>query len=51
MYDRRIRFVWNVGGGTGVVTHPEVLEAGSPYDEKLWYRVEAERQEPIVPLH
>lgn len=43
MFDRRIRFVWNVGGGTGVVTHPEVLQVGSLADDKLWYRIEAER--------
>lgn len=43
MYNRKIRFVWNVGGGTGSVTHPEILDAGNPYDETLWYRIEAER--------
>lgn len=43
MFDRKIRFVWNVGGGTGVVTHPEVLQVGSLADDKLWYRIEAER--------
>ncbi|XP_014221917.2 laminin subunit alpha-1 [Trichogramma pretiosum] len=43
MYDRKIRFVWNVGGGTGVVTHPQILNAGSLTDETMWYRIEAER--------
>ena len=43
MYDRKIRFIWNVGGGTGVITHPEVLNAGNPQEEAFWYRVEAER--------
>lgn len=43
MYNRRIRFVWNVGGGAGIITHPEVLETGNPTDDSLWYRIEAER--------
>ncbi|CAB0032889.1 unnamed protein product [Trichogramma brassicae] len=43
MYDRKIRFVWNVGGGTGVITHPQILNAGSLTDETMWYRIEAER--------
>lgn len=43
MYNRKIRFVWNVGGGTGVITHPEVIESGDPQKEKYWYRIEAER--------
>lgn len=43
MFDRKIRFIWNVGGGTGVVTHPEVLLGGSVADGTKWYRIEAER--------
>ena len=43
MVDRKIRFVWNVGGGTGVVTHPEILESGDFSDDEFWYRIEAER--------
>lgn len=43
MFDRKIRFIWNVGGGTGVVTHPEILDAGNPDEDRSWYRIEAER--------
>ena len=41
--DRRVRFVWNVGGGTGILTHPETLQSGDLQDDTIWYRVEAER--------
>ncbi|XP_067203705.1 laminin subunit alpha-1 isoform X2 [Linepithema humile] len=41
--DRKVRFLWNVGGGTGVLTHPEILESGDLQNDKFWYRVEAER--------
>ncbi|XP_066580920.1 laminin subunit alpha-1 [Prorops nasuta] len=43
MIDRKIRFVWNIGGGTGVLTHPEIIESGSFDEDSSWYRVEAER--------
>ncbi|XP_023288824.1 laminin subunit alpha-2 [Orussus abietinus] len=43
MVNRKIRFVWNVGGGTGVITHPEVIESGGIEEDNFWYRVEAER--------
>lgn len=41
--DRRVRFLWNVGGGTGVLTHPEVLESGNLQNDTSWYHVVAER--------
>jgi laminin alpha 1/2 len=41
--DRKVRFLWNVGGGTGVVTHPEILESGDLQKDRFWYRIEAER--------
>ncbi|XP_078049383.1 wing blister isoform X2 [Augochlora pura] len=41
--NRRVRFVWNVGGGTGVVTHPEELKTGDFNDDRYWYRIEAAR--------
>lgn len=43
MFNRKIRFVWNVGGGTGIITHPETLDAGNPEEDLSWYRIEAER--------
>ncbi|XP_043271259.1 laminin subunit alpha-1 [Venturia canescens] len=43
MVDGKIRFLWNVGGGTGVLTHPEEIEVGNPQDDGAWYRIEAER--------
>ncbi|XP_076751939.1 wing blister [Xylocopa sonorina] len=41
--NRRVRFVWNVGGGTGIVVHPEVIRNGDLQNDSLWYRIEAER--------
>ncbi|XP_024867463.1 laminin subunit alpha-1 isoform X2 [Temnothorax curvispinosus] len=41
--DKKVRFLWNVGGGTGILTHPEVLESGDIQKDKFWYRIEAER--------
>ncbi|KZC04266.1 Laminin subunit alpha-1 [Dufourea novaeangliae] len=49
--DRRVRFVWNVGGGTGILTHPEMIESGDLQDDKSWYRVEAERVRHIGKLY
>jgi len=46
--DRRVRFLWNVGGGTGILTHPEILESGDLQNDRFWYRIEAERQVTII---
>lgn len=42
---RQVRFLWNVGGGTTVLTHPLKL-LSSPddlSDDARWYKIEAER--------
>lgn len=41
--DKKVRFLWNVGGGTGILTHPEVLESGNLQNDRFWYRIEAKR--------
>lgn len=41
--DKKVRFVWNVGGGTGILVHPEVIENGDLRNDTSWYRIEAER--------
>ncbi|XP_036145001.1 laminin subunit alpha-1 isoform X3 [Monomorium pharaonis] len=41
--DKKVRFLWNVGGGTGILTHPEILESGDLQNDRFWYRIEAER--------
>ncbi|XP_039307072.1 laminin subunit alpha-1 isoform X3 [Solenopsis invicta] len=41
--DKKVRFLWNVGGGTGILIHPEVLESGDLQNDRFWYRIEAER--------
>ncbi|KAL0132326.1 hypothetical protein PUN28_000249 [Cardiocondyla obscurior] len=41
--DKKVRFLWNVGGGTGILTHPEILESGDIHNDRFWYRIEAER--------
>ena len=43
LVDRKVRFVWNVGGGTGILTHPEIIHSSDIQDDKSWYRIEAER--------
>ncbi|BES88583.1 laminin subunit [Nesidiocoris tenuis] len=44
MINRKIRFVWNVGGGLGEVTHPmHIQTAGDLNKDQHWYRVQAER--------
>jgi len=43
IFDKKVRFLWNVGGDTGVLTHPEVLESGDLQNDRFWYRIEAER--------
>jgi len=45
MVDRKIRFLWNVGGGTQVLTHPLRL-LPSPddlSDDSRWYHIQARR--------
>lgn len=43
MVNRRIRFLWDVGGGVGVITHPRVIETAVLKEDKHWYRIEVER--------
>ncbi|XP_035736479.1 laminin subunit alpha-1-like [Vespa mandarinia] len=43
MIDRKVKFLWNVGGGTGILTHPEIIESGKLKEDRFWYRIEAER--------
>ncbi|XP_050482872.1 laminin subunit alpha-1 isoform X2 [Bombus huntii] len=49
--DRRVRFMWNVGGGTGILTHPEVIQSGDLLDDRFWYRIEAERVRHLGKLY
>ena len=49
MIDRKIRFSWNVGGGTQHITHNVTLETsfgtglGIASQDHMWYRITAER--------
>lgn len=44
MINRKIRFVWNLGGEPGEVTHPmHVQTAGDLANDQHWYRIEAQR--------
>nr|XP_034195684.1 laminin subunit alpha-1 isoform X1 [Osmia lignaria] len=49
--DKRVRFVWNVGGGTGILVHPEVIESGDLRNDTSWYRIEAERMRHLGKLY
>ena len=45
MVDRQIRFLWNAGGGTTVLSHPLKLQPSPDdlSDDSRWYKIEAER--------
>ena len=45
MVERQIRFVWNVGGGTQVLTHPLHLlpSRDDLTDDSRWYQIEVQR--------
>ncbi|GFU33502.1 laminin subunit alpha-1 [Nephila pilipes] len=45
MVNRRIRFLWNVGGGTNVITHPREIETNNEQLLKndQWFKIEANR--------
>ncbi|XP_025195973.1 laminin subunit alpha-1 [Melanaphis sacchari] len=44
MVNRKIRFVWDVGGGIGEITHPmHIQTANDLNNDQHWYRIEAER--------
>lgn len=45
MVGRQIRFLWNAGGGTTVLTHPLKLQPSPDdlSDDSRWYKIEAER--------
>ncbi|XP_061943056.1 laminin subunit alpha lam-3 isoform X4 [Apis cerana] len=51
LVDRKVRFVWNVGGGTGILTHPEIIHSSDIQDDKSWYRIEAERVRHVGKLY
>lgn len=50
LFDSKIRFLWNVGGGKGVITHPEEITYGDPQNDESWYRIEAERTRNVGKL-
>jgi laminin alpha 1/2 len=45
MVVRQVRFLWNAGGGTTVLTHPLKLQPSPDglTDDSRWYKIEAER--------
>ncbi|GLG97830.1 Laminin subunit alpha [Gryllus bimaculatus] len=50
MVNRTIRFVWNAGGGVGVVVHPQKIEKAVLREDKNWYRIQVERTSNIARL-
>nr|XP_018899369.1 PREDICTED: laminin subunit alpha-1 [Bemisia tabaci] len=52
MVNRKIRFVWNVGGDTGEVTNAvHIQTAGDLSNDQHWYRIEAERKANVGTLY
>uniref|UniRef100_A0A8D8X2U9 Laminin subunit alpha-1 n=1 Tax=Cacopsylla melanoneura TaxID=428564 RepID=A0A8D8X2U9_9HEMI len=44
MVNRKIRFLWNLGGEPGEVTHPmHIQTAGDLSNDQHWYKIEAQR--------
>ncbi|XP_055381870.1 laminin subunit alpha-1 [Condylostylus longicornis] len=43
MFRRKIRFLWNMGGGIVTVTHPTEIETRDPKYDDAWYHIEANR--------
>ncbi|XP_035204465.1 laminin subunit alpha-1-like [Stegodyphus dumicola] len=44
MVDRKIRFLWNVGGGTQVITHEQKIETNDQLlKNERWFKIEANR--------
>ncbi|XP_049762590.1 laminin subunit alpha-1 [Schistocerca cancellata] len=50
MVNRKIRFLWDVGGGVGIITHPRKIETAVLKEDKNWYRIEVERTSNIAKL-
>ena len=47
---KKVRLVWNLGGDTGVITHPlEILTRDPKYDD-AWYKIEANRTMNVLSL-
>ena len=43
MVKKQIRFLWNLGDTTAVITHPIKMQIGDPKKEDDWYHIEANR--------
>ena len=45
MVDRRVRFVWNCGAGSGAIVSNVTIETANNLksDDHMWYKITAER--------
>ena len=45
MVDRRVRFVWNCGAGSGAIVNNVTIETANNLksDDHMWYKITAER--------
>lgn len=43
MVKRKIRFIWNLGGDTAIITHPLEIQTRDPAFDEAWYHIEANR--------
>ncbi|XP_063216579.1 laminin subunit alpha-1 [Bacillus rossius redtenbacheri] len=50
MVDRHVRFVWDVGHGSGSVQHPLEIMTGGLKEDKFWYRIEVHRTSNVAKL-
>nr|CAD7199120.1 unnamed protein product [Timema douglasi] len=50
MVDRRIRFVWDVGHGSGTVEHPLQIKSGQLLSDIHWYKIQVDRTSNIAKL-
>ena len=47
---RKVRLVWNLGGDTGVITHPLEIQTRDPKYDDAWYKIEANRTMNVLSL-
>lgn len=47
---KKVRLVWNLGGDTGVITHPLEIQTRDPKYDDAWYKIEANRTMNVLSL-
>lgn len=43
LYKRHVRFMWNLGGSTAIITHPLEIQTRDPKYDDAWYHINVNR--------